>query len=436
MIPFNIEFFHNEETFDVGECRAKNSQRASTTLSTTDGVVSKATTNFSIPIPILTSFQKDWQKYGQGKITLRLVPLLGEADKSGNAIELLGEASTLVSLQDMRRAPFGRIKSKVEVTCRKKQDLDRGVHPLTLNVMFTMQLLEGGEHVLIDVSLEPRSIIENKMPLAMKIRTLMPQTFSTCQKEMNEKGTTYCVSPNERVEIFTPGPSIAITTRTRDSPVAGLNLGWLDGGWVDLPLMKEFRLQDPIVSMLPLEVNRSVSLDGETPREPGAEFFVVEGKDKLGTIADIDTRKPKTESSNPPFQSNITDSKNKDAIDEPSSFIFTVRNYGVDHTGSILFEQGSTSQGISPPWQTNRSLRTSETQKGRGSSLLNESLQRNSLGGLGGRVPLPLGAFSSPMHRRRISLLPNAQSAVRLLQMTMEGSEGFRRTMVSLFINT
>ncbi len=438
LLPFNIEFYRNGEAIDIGKCDAKNSQRASTNISANDGLMSKTTSNFSIPIPLLADFEKDWQKYGQGKITLRLKPLSSESDRLGNPVELVGEISILVSLQEMKRAPYGRIRTKVEVTCQKKQPAERGVHPLTLNVVITLQLLSRG-YVVIDLSLEPRSIIENKMPLAMKIRTLMPQSFSTCQKETSkeDKETTYCVYPNERVEIFTPGPSIAVTTRTQDNPVAGLNLGWLDGGWVDLPLMQEFSLQDPIVSMLPVDVNRSAAFDGETTRAPGAEFFIVEGKERLASIADIDTQKPKPETKNAPFQTRMMGSERQDASDGPLSFILTVRNYGLDHTGTVLFEQCSMKEGMAPPWQTNRSLTASESQGGGRSSFLDEfsenrgSILTKSTASYGGRAPLPLGAFSSPVHRRRISLLPNAKSPIRLLQMTMEGNEGFRRTMVS-----
>jgi hypothetical protein len=441
LIPFNIEFLYGEETFDIGRCKAKNSHRnSSTTLSSTDGIVSKKASNFSIPIPLLSNFQNDWQRYGQGKLTLRVIPLTSEVDNLGDAIELQGEVSTVVSLQEMRRAPHGRIKSKVEVTCRRKEYLERDVHPLTLNIVFTMKLL-AGEHVVIDASLEPRSIIENKMPVAMKIRTPMPQTFSTCLKSDEDKETTYCVYPNERVEVFTPGPSIAITTRTQDNPIAGLDLGWLDGGWVDLPLIQAFRLRDPIVSMLPLDVENSAGVNGvEITRGSGAEFFIIEGKERLADIADIDTQKPKNVSSNPPFQSNPTGSKSNDTVDDPLLFILTVCNYGVDHTGSILFEQGTGSEGIPSSWQPSRSLRTSENQRGRGrgSSLLDEfsdnrhASKTNRSSSLRTRLPLPLGAFSSPTHQRRISLLPNAQCPIRLLQMTMEGTEGFRRTMVRL----
>jgi len=285
--------------------------------------------------------------------------------------------------------------------------------------------------------LEPRSIIENKMPLAMKICTPMPQTFSTCKKEEKsiDKKTTYYVNPNERIEVFTPGPSIAITTRTSDSPIAGLDLGWLNGGWVDLPLIREFRLQDPIVSMLPLDVGRSAVMEGaKMTREIGAEFFIVEGNDKLETIADIDTDKIKNATQNPPFQANPLGPTNNDSSSDPLVFILTVCNYGVDHTGSILFEQGFGIEATSSLPQSSTNIGMNESQRGRVNFIgdLTDSINRSQTkirGRLNGRSPLPLGAFSSPMHRRRISLLPNSQSPIQLLQMTIEGNEGFRRTM-------
>ena len=415
----------------------------SATISPIDGTVLKKASNFSIPIPLLANFQKDWQKYGQAKLTLSLAPLTSDTDKSDNATDdILGEVSILVSLQALRRAPNGIIQSKVEATCRKKKDSALSLHPLTLNVIFTIELLKG-EYVTINVSLEPRSIIENKMPLAMKICTPMPQTFSTCKKEEKsiDKKTTYYVNPNERIEVFTPGPSIAITTRTSDSPIAGLDLGWLNGGWVDLPLIREFRLQDPIVSMLPLDVGRSAVMEGaKMTREIGAEFFIVEGNDKLETIADIDTDKIKNATQNPPFQANPLGPTNNDSSSDPLVFILTVCNYGVDHTGSILFEQGFGIEATSSLPQSSTNIGMNESQRGRVNFIgdLTDSINRSQTkirGRLNGRSPLPLGAFSSPMHRRRISLLPNSQSPIQLLQMTIEGNEGFRRTMVCLLLS-
>jgi len=404
--------------------------------------VSKKATNFSIPIPLLFNFQKDWQKFGKGKFTLRLRPLIGEIDSvSKNCMDLWGEVSTHVSLQEMRRAPNGQIKSNVEVTCHRKENLNRDVHPLTLRVVFTMKLL-AGEHVIIDVSLEPRSVIENRIPLPMKIRTPMPRTFSTCQKEeeSKEKYTTYCVNPNERVEIYTPGPSIAIMACTRDKPIAGHELGWVDGGWVDLPLIQEFRLQDPIISMLPIMIEKSVAPGIlKNVREPAAEFFIVEGEEKLSCITDIGSHKLNNTTPISPFRTSPVTPQKNGRVDHPLLlFILTVCNYGVDHTGSILFEQESENGGKNASRQPNRSLRTSRSRERKGRSLLNdltENLTTSQTNQLKRRSPLPFGAFSSPIHRRRISLLPNSQCPIQLLQMTIDGTEGYKRTMPFMIEN-
>ena len=433
MIPFNIDFLYNETASHVGRCRAKNCQAdTSTTLSSVDGIVSKKASSFSIPISLLANFHRDWKKYGQAKLNLRLTPLIsGVDDLDDGAAELVGEVSTLVSLQELRRASKRCIKSKVEVTCRASEHLARGNHSLTLHVLLTMQLVEG-EHVVIDVSLEPRAVIENRTPLAIKIRTPMPRTFSSCQKEGNSNNEiTYCLDPNKRIEVFTPGPSIAITARTRDNPISGLQLGWLDAGWVDLPLVQEFRLQDPIISMFPLQMEKTGQVVGG--EKSGAEFFIVEGNDKLQTIADVGVQQTKNDSQDPPTRRNIN-------VDEPLSFFLTVCNYGVDHTGNNLFEQVPSVETRPSLWQSNRSINGS--QRKRESGLLAEldpfaenfNLERKNLSRTSNRrIPNPLGAFSSPLHCRRISLLPNAQYPIRLLQMTMEGIEGFKRTTVSLF---
>eukprot|EP00531_Pseudo-nitzschia_arenysensis_P006195 CAMPEP_0116155956 /NCGR_PEP_ID=MMETSP0329-20121206/22580_1 /TAXON_ID=697910 /ORGANISM="Pseudo-nitzschia arenysensis, Strain B593" /LENGTH=877 /DNA_ID=CAMNT_0003653017 /DNA_START=204 /DNA_END=2835 /DNA_ORIENTATION=- len=260
------------------------------------------------------------------------------------------------------------------------------------------------------------------MPLAMKIRTLMPQTFSTCQKETDNEGkeTTYCVYPNERVEIFTPGPSIAVTTRTQDNPIAGLNLGWLDGGWVDLPLMQEFSLQDPIVSMLPLDVNRSAAFDGETTRAPGAEFFIVEGNERLASVADIDTQKPKPETTNAPFQPRMMGSKRKDASDGPSSFILTVRNYGVDHKEPFFLNKDPGKKVCHHHGKRTEVLQQAKTKEVEGAAfwMIFPRSGTSPIGGILFACP-PKAYLSSTKCQERNSTLANDDGR----------NEGFRRTL-------
>jgi len=447
LLPFEVEVVdQNDESHRVGRCLAKNTQLDTSTPSTVpsgDGVDSKKSKSFSIPIPLLTGFCKDWESRGKGKLTLRLIPLISEFEKSAHAVELSGKFDLMASLLELRRAPDGLIKSNMEVTCRS-HELGREIHPFSLQVVLSMMLV-ADENVVITVSLEPRAVIENRIPLPMKFRTPMPQTFSKSRKEeVENKETTYELEPDARIEVFTPGPSIAMTMRPRDTPVAGNELGWMEAGWVDLPLVPEFRLQDPIVSELPFANERERQI-GETnrARAEGAEVFIVEGSDALESM--LDTTSPKntdSQDSPPPIPANNLQSRRSTSIDETLSFFLTVCYYGVDHTGSILFEQVMSAshnglQMMTSLWQSERSISDlSQSKRLLGAnSFLDEfdvfsgpdaSQRRLSQARL---HPRPLGAFSSPRHRRRISLLSNARSPIRLLQMTMEGDEGLRRTL-------
>jgi len=428
-IPFRIDFLSGRVASEVGTCEPNNSRnQIPRTLRAADGVASESRSALSIPMPLLGNFQKDWQNYGRTEVALKITPLLPQTNDLHNDVTQLsgGEIPISVSLQKIRQAHGDYIHSSVEVTCRLGQHLPA----LTLQVTYTMTLIDGG-HVFLNVSLEPRAIVENKMPVAMKIRTPMPLTFSSCQKEENGNSneTTHCVNPNEFIEIFTPGPSIAFTTRTWDNRIAGLELG--DSGWVDLPLTHEFRLQEPIVGTLPLQTGKpTFSERSPSNRDVGVEFYIVQGVENLKTLAYLDARKPRSEFPNSQFRSN-----------GPLSFSLTICNYAVDHTGYILFEQ-ATKIGDGPlMWQSNIATPANESER----SLFNEfngiaknirtSQTRSSMGNRGSQ-PLPFGAFSSPVHRRRISLLPNAQCPIRLLQMTIAGTDGFNRTMPFMIDHT
>ena len=70
---------------------------------------------------------------------------------------------------------------------------------------------------------------------------------------------------------------------------------------------------------------------------------------------------------------------------------FSISNLGVDHTGELLFEL----EGI-------------------------KSISDFT----------PLCAFSSAIHNRRITLLPDSLQLIRLLKLTMEGNDGIRRSIL------
>ena len=374
-------------------------------------------------------------------MTLNLLPLITDPDSNGEIIALLsGKVDLAASLQEIRRSPNGHITSNHEVTCRSVEQSSNGVHSFTLRVLLSMTLV-ADEYVVINVALEPRGIIENKVPVAMKIRTPMPQTFSTSKsQEAANKEITYDLEPDARVEVFTPGPSIAITVRTRDNPVAGNELGWMEAGWVDLPLVPEFRLQDPIVSSLPFADARQQAIGDSTHfRNNGAEVFIVEGSEALATMAENGVLgNPESRQIPSPTSADYLQSRRRKTVDGPSSFFLTVCHYGVDHTGNILFEQVQSASNpglhmMTSLWQsersTNNDMNNSKTLAS-GRSLWDDPSISGSV--VSRRAPPePLGAFSSPRNRRRITLLSNARQPIRLLEMTMEGSEGLRRTLVS-----
>jgi vacuolar protein sorting-associated protein 13A/C len=84
--------------------------------------------------------------------------------------------------------------------------------------------------------------------------------------------------------------------------------------------------------------------------------------------------------------------------------VFIVCNYAVDHTGNLLFEKVF--------W------------KGDSASKNLKSINSASLLG-----SPPYSAFSSAHHRRRVTLLPDSNAFIRLVQLTMDGDEGLRRSV-------
>ncbi|KAL3923118.1 MAG: hypothetical protein SGILL_001838, partial [Bacillariaceae sp.] len=451
LLPFDIDFVTNHESHYVGKCTPKGKHAdvnvPSAVGGATSGIDSRKSKTFSVPIPLLSAFDKDWESYGSATVTLRLKPsITGVENCLDNSHELSGKVDLAASVLELRRSSKGILKTKADVTCRSHEQLGISVHPFALQVVLTAMLV-ADEQVRMIVSLEPRAIIQNRMPVAMKLRTPMPHTYSVSKKQEREnKEVTYELEPQDRVELFTPGPSVAITVRPRDTPIAGNELGWIDAGWVDLPLVPEFSLLDPIVSILPFATNASA---GPTRfgRDQGAEIFIVEGRKALSNMAESSLNQTEGGPSSPRYNNRQEKRKNQQD-EEPLSFFLTVCTYGVDHTGTILFEQVSGAQNqaqalrtMASLWQSDRNIKDIASSAHR--SFLDEAeslITGSSLipGGDSSRhlsrhiAPQPLGAFVSPRHRRRVTLMANSNVPICLLQMTMDSDEGFKRTMVSL----
>lgn len=442
LLPFEVKVVANGGSTPVGLSvpKIRHVETGITdSLGTTSGIDSRKTRSFSIPIPLLEDFSKDWESYGSGTITLRLNPVIDDSEKRDSSNRLLsGKVDLTATLLDLKRSPKGFVFKRADVTCRSHEDSDRSTHPFTLQVCLKLSLIDD-EHVVMIVELEPRAVIQNATPLPLTVRTPMPQTYSTAKMSIEDnQESSYELEPEKRIEVFTPGPSIAILLRPCDSPVAGNALGWIEAGWVDLPLAPEFSLQDPIVSVLPFSNNESNATNGI-----GAEIMVVEGQKSLDAMNGFAKSQDSGNSPASPRSASNSELQGDANItaDAPLTFFLTVRNYGVDHTGFLLFDQATgitnhTTRMMSSLWMSERNIDFSRSSMHHSfiddiEAFTGLDTSRN----LSRRMsPQPLGAYASLQRRRRVSLLPNPSYPIRLLQMTMDGEDGYLRTMVRSLI--
>ena len=90
------------------------------------------------------------------------------------------------------------------------------------------------------------------------------------------------MKPFGSIEIFTPGPSVAISMSCADLPIAGTATDWMSGGWLDIPLGSRKRLPEPIKLIFPFKTaslvrySSSKKISGQFDSVGnGSEFFVV-----------------------------------------------------------------------------------------------------------------------------------------------------------------
>jgi hypothetical protein len=303
------------------------------------------------------------------------------------------------------------IMCRFDVTCKPTHpdvaEKSRGPPPVDAFVVQVKVLasLVDDTHPSVDISLEPRALIQNRLPMGITVKSPMPHLFSACSAGDDKESLHELLPFTGSMEIFTPGPSVAISFKCTDAPVAGTATDWIEEKWIDLPLVPEFRLPEPIFCRFPFTRGADpLALAGSY----GTDVIIADGANGL---SDLSQNKESTESAalgdglsvgfevaSPPMYE-----------DDWRTFFITACHYAVDHTGEILFEQLQTSGSSATHRRSNSDQKTSKT-----------SFHR--------QVSAPIGAYRSPRHRGRISLLPAPFVAIRFLHLTMEGIEGLRRS--------
>ncbi|CAJ1901189.1 unnamed protein product [Cylindrotheca closterium] len=391
-IPFAISVGMDDPK-SIGTCIAHNEVKTNTALTATDGVATKQSSRFSVPMDLLTTFSKEWADTGQSSVFLRLSPNLKLSEPSQT---LRGGLDIVPHLREVSKSDNKCHVCRFDVTCRGETAATDRTDPFIVQVLLQTTLIDD-RSIYIEVFLEPRAVIENLFPIGINLRSPMPHTFSSATREtVLGNDVVYDLQPGDRIEVFTPGPSIAVTMKPTDNPIAGSSLTWMDGGWIDLPLLSEFRLPEPMACYFPFTEFHS---EGDAFQQRRSEFFIAEGYESLELLSEAKTGKTTRMSKMQPVMREVS------LADPLRSFLITVCCYGVDHTGDILFE-------LVP----NRGRRNQDNGEGKRSRKETNHYH-------------PFGAFSSESGWRRVTMLPRTNSTLRLLQLTMEGEAGYRATM-------
>ncbi|CAB9496929.1 Putative vacuolar protein sorting-associated protein 13A [Seminavis robusta] len=378
---------------DVGVCEptTKSGGESAVSLQPTgtfnlqDGMLSKSSKSFGIRVEALEDFFSTWKKNAAVDIVMSVSPKLSEWHYENHA-EVHGRLDFHAVRGIIHATETNSIKTKFDLVCRART-MERGRAADSFVVQVTAELcLVDDEHLFVDVFFEPRSVIVNTMPVPISVQTPMPHTHSSlCQHGSRE--SIHEVAPGSTIEVYTPGPSIAVNMRCADMPIAGTPMGWMET-WIDLPLTPEFGLAEPLRCVFPFERNKNPSQLGG-----GCEFFVADGNTDLSSFfhdiaeGEMNKRASVAESFGMELFATSADQ------DFQRAFFITVCNYLVDHTGSVLIEQFL---------------------------------------GLEGKQPsVPYSTFASALHHgRRVTLLPRSTILFQLLHLTMDGEEGIRRSLV------
>ena len=374
-----------------------------------DENVTRKSKYFGIPIHLLDSLSSDVPNGSSDRrpwlqLTPRLTATHGQPDS------LVGEFNIPSYQAILRSTSESQCTTVFDVTCRADMtSVDRDCTQKT-NDPFVVQVHTKVSGIaqsspFIEISLKPRATIVNKTPIFLSIRTPMPYTYILSQERKKfrienvtqgdwEHEIIHEVAPNDGIEIFSPSASVAIGVKCKENPVGGSTTGWMKGDWADLPMMPEFRLQGPLRCLFPFQPNQRQGVEG-------SEFFIIEAGDELSESAFGEGFIQKDSDTIPHHMPTM--------VDAMRSYHVTVCNYGLDHTGCVLFEQ----------------ILLGDRDR-RGSQSLDSSIFRRSLS-----LPTltPFSAFAATKTQSRISLLPGSTVPLRILQLTMDRHDGLRRSL-------
>ncbi len=285
-----------------------------------------------------------------------------------NDTDLIGDLE-LPPFAAFRQLARGKTTAKtVEVLCTPKD----GKAGNNLVVTLVCQVTLVDNYPLVQLFLRPRLVLRNNLFVSIIATTPMSGTYSANFQPNKEQGTIiHHLSPFDAIEIFHGGSSVAFAFKCAENPIGGNKTGWNKLGWIDIPIKLNSRLKGPIKSLFPF-LN---ALGKESKFAGGVEFFLAEEND-------------------------LSQENESSSVSKGRTLSIATSNLGVDHTGDILFES----------WDMNEQFASSNISERR-------ELQN-----------FTFSSFSSALHKRRITLLPQSDSQLRIIHISIDKDDSFQRS--------
>ena len=185
-----------------------------------DGSFSKVSAKLSIPADMLKIHREEWRKQGTSTLFLSLSPELPSDETLRGDIVFAVDVNAVATEE--------RLLWRGDVVCRpENHTMQQGelmrADSFVLRARIFGRLIDR-QYTTLDIFLEPRAIIKNSLPIPLSIRTPMPHTYSRRCREV-ESNTFHDLGPDDEMEVYTVGHSVAISAKCTELPVGGTPSG-------------------------------------------------------------------------------------------------------------------------------------------------------------------------------------------------------------------
>ena len=157
-------------------------------------------------------FWRCWMENSISTMNLTVSPVLSDLP---DGWILVGILSLDVTSNDLWQRGKNSVQRQYEVVCHPQPKSaaadDRrpeGCDPFVLRASVSFELVEG-RFPSVDIVLKPRTTLQNMLPLPLVVESPMPHILSS--KSLTQENTnTFMIGNGCSIEIFTPGPSVAV----------------------------------------------------------------------------------------------------------------------------------------------------------------------------------------------------------------------------------